>query len=108
MSPDETDRIAAAIELPVTDAVIRIRVRATEDQWRRVDVAALNGYLAEAGAHRWTIVPDIVRTERARVEGVDESLAPADAVTLWLESQELDEAQRDGVLALLGRYVETA
>ena len=90
-SLDETDRTAAAIaeRLPLAGAVVRVRYRASEEQHRRVDHGALMRLLEDAGAHKvyggiqW--LP--VRASRARVAGVDESLAPLAALDLWLGAQ---------------------
>lgn len=95
---DATDVIAAAIaeQLPLQDAVVRIRYRATAEQARRVDHAALRGFVADAGASKlYSIAPEIVRTDRARVEGVDETIGETQALDLWLAAQgsELDSEQ---------------
>lgn len=107
---DETDQIAAAIaeHLPLTDAVIRVRYKATEEQHRRVDHAALHRLLADAGIHKlygglqW----EAVRESRARVEGFDESLAPLSAVDLWLAANTVDDAQAASLRVLLAGYLE--
>lgn len=104
---DETDVIAAAISLPVTDAVVRIRYRCTEEQARRVDVNALKGYLAEAGAHRlYQLTPDIVRASRARVEGVDEDLDPLAAVDAYVTAADLQEPSAAALRAYAGELLE--
>lgn len=108
---DETDVIAAhiAAEIPITDAVIRIRYRCTEEQARRVDVQALRGFCLDAGAQRVAqIVPEIVHATRARVASVDETVGPRDALALYADSAELDELQRRGVTKLLDAYLEEA
>lgn len=89
---DATDRIAAALmeAHPLQDAVVRVRYRCTSEQARRVDVAALRGFCAEAGVHKlFAIQPQIERADRARVEGVDESLSEMEALDRWIESQSL-------------------
>ncbi len=75
---DETDLIAAAIAeaFPLTDAVVRVRYRASEEQHRRVDQAALLRLLDDAGVHRvfgglqWVPVCET----RVRVAGVYEDV----------------------------------
>jgi exonuclease SbcD len=110
---DETDVIGAAIaeQLPLTDAVLRIRYRATEEQARRVDVAALKGFCMDAGAHRvYQVTPEIVRAQRARVAGVDESLAPQAALDVWirenLATEDGGEITGDKLRVLLRDYSE--
>jgi exonuclease SbcD len=91
----------------IADAVVRIRYRATEEQARRVDHAALRAGVAQAGAHKlYAIQPDIVRAGRARVEGATETMGEEEAVMLWLGSQELEPAQEAAVLSRHARYVE--
>lgn len=106
---DETDAIAARIsdKLPLTDAVVRIRYRATDEQHRRVDAAALKGFCLDAGAHKvFQIVPEIVRASRARVEGVDETLDERTALDSWCTANTLDELQRRSAHALLDRLMQ--
>lgn len=106
---DETDAIAAAIaeQLPLTDTVVRLRYRATDAQHRRIDLAALKGFVLEAGAHRlYQVAPEIVRDVRARAEGVDETLAPMTALDAYVESQAMAQPQADGLRLLLGRFLE--
>jgi DNA repair protein SbcD/Mre11 len=108
-SLDDTDYIAAMIasKFPLTDAVIRIRYKATEEQHRRVDHAAFTRLLDDAGIHRLYggIRWDPVRDTRARVEGFDESLDPMSAVDLWLAANTVDEPQAGALRALLGGYL---
>jgi exonuclease SbcD len=106
---DETDAIAASIaeHLPLTDAVVRVRVTGTEDQWRRVDQDALLRMLADAGVHKlfggiqW--LP--VRETRARAEGLDESLNPLGAVDLWIIAQGLDGWEAASLRELTEAYL---
>jgi exonuclease SbcD len=108
---DETDVIAATIaeRLPLTDAVIRIRYKASADQARRIDVGALRGFCADAGASKvYAVQAEIVREDRARVEGVDETLTELDALDRWIESQELGEAPATGLRERTSRYLEAA
>lgn len=109
-SLDETDLVAAAIteQLPLDDAVVRVTYAATEEQHRRVDHQALLGFLGEAGVHRvygglhW----QPVRASRARVEGVDETLDPSEAVSLWVAANDVDAARADGLHRLTRDYLE--
>lgn len=95
---DETDLIAAEIAAfgPLDDAVVRIRYRATEEQHRRVDQVTLKRLALDSGAHRvYQITPDIVRASRARADGVDESLAPLEALTAWVMANDLADRAVD-------------
>jgi DNA repair exonuclease SbcCD nuclease subunit len=86
---DETDAIAAALSahFPLTDATVRLRVKATAEQIRRVDFAAIRRLADDAGVHRLIVAPpEIERVERARVAGVDETLSVASALELWIEA----------------------
>ena len=74
--PDEED---------FTDAVVRVRYKATEEQHRRVDTAALKKAILDAGAHKvFQISAEIVKQDRARVQGVDENLEPSAALNLYV------------------------
>jgi exonuclease SbcD len=88
-SCDETDLLAGAIaeHFPLTDATVRLRVKATAEQIRRVDFAAIRRLAEDAGVHRLIVAPpDIERVERARVAGVDETLSVASALELWIDA----------------------
>jgi DNA repair protein SbcD/Mre11 len=107
--PDETDRITAAIaeHFPLTDAVVRLRYRATAEQARRVDHAALRGLLADAGVSKlYAIQPEIVRSERARVEGVDETMDAHEALVAWTQSQGIGGEVEERLEQLQNRYLE--
>lgn len=89
---DETDGIAAAIgaALPITDAVLRLRYRATEEQAQRIQWEALEPLLSDA--HKvYQRHGDIVRPERARSESMSADLSPTDAVRLWCDATGEDE-----------------
>lgn len=105
----DTGAITAALShnFPLTDAVLRVRYTATEEQHRRIDHAALHRLLDDAGIHKlygglqW--LP--VRETRARVAGMDESLPPMAAVDLWLTENTVDEGQARGLRELLGGWL---
>lgn len=109
---DETDVVAAAIaaRLPLSDAVVRVKYRATEEQHRRVDDAALEAFLADAGAHKvfGGIQWDAVRASRARVEGMSESLDPAESVSLWCTANEVEESRADALHGLARDWLVAA
>jgi DNA repair protein SbcD/Mre11 len=106
---DETDRITAAIaeHFPLTDAVVRLRYRATAEQARRVDHAALRGLLTDAGVSKlYSIAPEIVRSDRARVEGVDETMDAHEALIAWTQSQGIGGEVEERLEQLQNRYLE--
>lgn len=107
---DETDYIAALIteELPLTDAVVRVSYRATEEQHRRVDAAALTGFLDEAGVHKLYggIKWEPVKGARARVEGMDEQLDPLAAVDAWCKANDVDDTPGLQLARLTTSYLE--
>jgi exonuclease SbcD len=89
----------------VTDAVVRVRYRATEEQARRVDHAAIARALMDAGAWKvFAIQPTILRENRARIEGATEDLAPLAALGLWMDANEITE--REPLAELTARYLE--
>lgn len=75
----------------VTDAVVRVRYTATEEQARRINHGEITKALYDAGAHKvYAIQPTILRENRARVDGVDEEIAPLAAVTAWCGANDID------------------
>ena len=108
---DTTDIIASAVaeHFPLTDAVVKIRYRATAEQARRVDHSALRGLCADAGVHKlYAVQPEIVRSDRARVEGVDEQIAPMQALDLWIEHnfQSVPSTRGETLRSITARYLE--
>jgi DNA repair exonuclease SbcCD nuclease subunit len=86
-------------------AIVRLRYTVTSEQARRVDAAALRGAPLAAGASRVFLQPTIVREDRARVEGVDETLGPLEALALYCDHQQVNgdraKAMRDRTAAYL-------
>lgn len=72
----------------VDDAIVRVRYTATQAQHRRLDVAALRRTLLDAGAAVVKVSAEIVREDRARVDGVTEELAPLAAFDLWVDAND--------------------
>jgi hypothetical protein len=109
---DETDQLAAAIaeRLPLDGAVLRVRYTATEQQHRRIDQAALLKLIADAGVHKlygglqW--IP--VREQRARAEGLDESLGPIEALEMWLRAEQVGDPEAGLVRELLRGWLAEA
>ena len=94
---DETDMIVArcATRLPLIDAVVRLRYRATEAQHRRVDVVSVKKFILDysGAAKLYQVAPEIVREDRARVARVDENLSPQEALRAWVEANGLSDDQ---------------
>ncbi len=79
----------------VRGAIVKVRIRATQEAARRLDVAALKRSLYEAGAHKvYAVQLEVEKPERARVEGMSEELDELEALGLWLAASGID-----GVLA---------
>jgi exonuclease SbcD len=89
-------------------AIVRVRYAATEEQARRIDNAAIKRALVDAGAARVTVQPEIVRDDRARVQGLDEALSELEAVDLYVTSQQLDDAPAEKLRELTSTYLEVA
>ena len=106
---DETDRIVAVIaeRFPLTDAVVRIRYKATEEQHRRADQQAIRRLVHDAGGSLYQIAPDIIRATRERSANVDETLEPIAALDAYLASTGLEAPKGDALRALIGSYLET-
>lgn len=84
-------------------SVVRVRYKATEEQHRRVNTAALKTAVLDWGAHKvFQITADIVKQDRARVQGVDENLEPAAALDAWIDANEVVDGE--GLRELLARF----
>ncbi len=108
---DETDEIAAAIaeQFPLEGAIVRIRYKASAEQHRRVDQAALRRLILDAGAAKvHGILPDVVREDRARVAGLDEQVDGEQALDAWLAAQDVDRALASRMRVRHARYLEEA
>lgn len=90
----------------VPGAIIRVRYTATADSARVLDTAALRRALLDAGAHSVVIQPDIVRADRARVAGVDESLSELAALDLWISEQGIAAGLADRMRDKTREYLE--
>lgn len=67
-------------------AVLRLRYTVTAEEARRIDQRELRQALLDAGAWKVVVQPQIVREERARVEGMDESLSELQALDAYIAS----------------------
>lgn len=100
----ETDLIFDG-DWDLTDATVRVRYTASEEQHRRVNVPVLKHAILRAGAHKlYSVEPTILRADRERVKGLDETAEPAAALDAWCEASGVDAGKREGLQALLQRY----
>jgi len=77
----------------VSDAIVKVRIHATQEEARRLDVAGLKRALYDAGAHKvWAVQLEIEKPERARVEGLSEELDELAALELWLKAEGIEDA----------------
>lgn len=92
IDPDEfRDPDAAWCPENVDGALVRVRYTATTEQVRHLDLAAIRAQLHATGAHAVQVDAHIVRADRARVEGLDDSMSELDAVDEWVRVNEIDE-----------------
>jgi DNA repair exonuclease SbcCD nuclease subunit len=103
---DETDTVAAAIatHLPLDDDIVRVRIRGTEQQTAGVDVAALKPLLEQA--HKVYVAFEKIRGQRARVDEIDEEIAPLDAVALYAGATGMADGDAAALRDLTADYLE--
>lgn len=90
----------------VDGAVVKVRIRATPEEARRLDVAGYRQQLLDAGAWKvWAVQVDVDKPDLVRAE-LAEDLSDVDALEQWLALNDL--ASRDEVLALGAGYLERA
>ena len=115
--PEAADAIAFALstdarmELPHNageGCVLRFRYRATQEQQAKIDTAELSRRLMRAGASRVYILPEVVKSVRARVEAVSEDLGPAEALGAWLRATDSGPEQAMALLALTDQLLKEA
>lgn len=104
----ETTGPAAGVTLPLTydEAIVKLTIKATEEQARRLDVAAIRRELEEgrdvAGGGRiaayrvWQIRVDVERERVVRAAGLDETIDDVEAFRLWLEASGVTVSTVDG------------
>jgi exonuclease SbcD len=93
---------------PVRDEIVRVCYRATEEQAKQFDHAAIIRALQEAGAHHVAgIFPEIDRGERSREATVTESTGPLEAMSKWLELKNDVSAELKGkALVVAGELLQ--
>ena len=90
----------------IADTTIRVRYRATAEQARRIDHTAIRRLIEDAGGRLYRIEPEIVRSARARVEGVDETVGELEALKMWLDHQQIEHGLGERMGARTARYLE--
>jgi len=89
-------------------AIVRVKFRATSEQARKLDIPAARAQLIAAGAAVVKVQPEILRADRARVEGVDESLGELDALTLYVDANAIETDLAERMRARTLAYLEAA
>jgi DNA repair exonuclease SbcCD nuclease subunit len=96
--PDDLEQIDGSI--------VRVKYRATADQARHIDIAAMRASLLEAGAHSVSVQPEIVRADRARVAGLDEGVSELDALEDWFRANTVEPGLADRMREKTREYLE--
>jgi len=93
-------------EALVMDAIVRVRISATQEQARRLDLGALKRSLYDAGAHFVAPIQlEIEREERARIEGLTEELDELAALELWMEASGVNGTRAEALRERTERYL---
>lgn len=82
---------------------VRVRYTATDDEAKSVDHEALRRELQNAGAASVKIEPQIVRTARARAEGISEQLSQVEALAEWCGANDIGPDMQHRII---GRFQE--
>lgn len=104
----ETETVlAAAATHELGEAVIRLRYTASGEQAKRIDHEAIRRALLEAGVHRiYAIQAEIIREDRARVAGVDESMDELEALQMYVSAQGMRHEMAEQVGERTARYLQ--
>jgi DNA repair exonuclease SbcCD nuclease subunit len=89
------------------DAIVRVRFPVTPEELRRVDVPALRRELLDAGAHSVRIEPQVIRADRARVQGLDEGVSELDALEEWFRANTVEDGLAERMRAKTCEFLET-
>lgn len=108
--PLSAHEIETDYDLPpeIDGAVVRVRYTATREQAARISDAALARSLYDAGAWRVFVQPEVLREERARVDGLDDTVSADAALDLWLDTQDIPGGLRAQVRDHARPYLEEA
>lgn len=94
----------------IEGATVKAKIRATPDEARRVDVAAVKRWLEAAGAHKvWAVQVEETRADAVRGVAVDENVDDTRAMELWLDaSYPGDDELADELFQMHCRYLAEA
>lgn len=84
-------------------SLVRARLVLTEEQFHRLNQAAVRNRLLELGAERVRFDFDIAREARRRVE-VSEQLPPVEAMRLYCDANGVDDPLRGELLRTIGEW----
>jgi DNA repair exonuclease SbcCD nuclease subunit len=86
------DGLAFVADEPgVDNAIVKVKIRATTEQARRLDVADLKRAMIARGAFNvWAVQIEVEQAERRKVAGLDESLGEEQALRLYLDESALE------------------
>lgn len=94
-------------KVDLRDAVVKVMYRATREQAARVSHQTLTDAILASGASKvYSIVSEIERPSRARVEGVDETLSATAALDAYIDANDLDVSLADAVRSVTGGYLD--
>lgn len=86
----EIERGDCSMHDSIPDSNVKLRYRVTAEQAQGVDEAALRRGLFEMGAHRVYPEREIVRVQRARIEGMTDTLDMAASVAMYLDANQVE------------------
>lgn len=88
-------------------AIVKVKIVATQEQARRLDLDAVKAVLLDAGAHKvHAITVEVEREEVVAGETLDEQVDDVDAFVRWLDLQNIEE--RDELVDLHLSYLAKA
>ena len=89
------------------DAVVRVRIRATEEQAREINPAEIRETLMSCAKSVTGITVDVQREHRDRPAIVADDVTPESALAAWLDHRGVN-GQKQAVLARAATYLERA
>lgn len=108
VSVDETHGWSLASDDDMTDALVRVKYTATEEQAKRIDEATIRSSLLAAGARKVFVKATVERAARARVADVAEGIDDSAAFEMWLQTQSIPEADLQALRDLNAGYSEAS
>lgn len=110
LSPTEPDLSRFLEEDPpeIEGAIVRVRMRVSEEDASGLDKARVQRRLYDLGADLAVLELAVARGDRRRAEGVTEALDAADAFDEWLRVKDVPEEDRPALRDLAKRIMEGA